>query len=257
MEVAIGPNEILDSISGFPKISLEEMGEVRLMNRKDIKYVVKSDDIPKIISLAGSNYFVQEIDNKKIANYETQYLDTSDLILYHQHMNGKLNRFKWRIRSYLDSDISFLEIKKKTNTGRTRKKRILIEPDELAGKLARNFILSESDMMIHDFRPVLQNKFERVTLVNRNKSERLTIDFNITFTNFQNGESASLPNLGIIEIKHDGCCESGMQKQLAGLRIKKYGLSKYCLGIALTARNIKQNSYKPKIRYLQKLNRKT
>ena len=40
------------------------------------------------------------------------------------HQNKKLNRYKIRQREYLISDISFFEIKFKSNKGRTIKKRI-------------------------------------------------------------------------------------------------------------------------------------
>ncbi len=246
-------HKIQSVISGLPKISLDEMNDVKLMNRTDTKYLVNANDIPGIISLASHNYHVQEIDHHRIADYGTLYLDTNDLLFYRAHMNGKLNRFKWRIRSYFDSQISFLEIKKKTNKGRTEKSRILYSPADTQGKWIADFILAESDVLAENLRPVLQNNFKRVTLVNNDKSERLTIDFNISYRNCLNGKLYILNNLGIIEIKYDRCCESMMRKQIAELRIKKSGISKYCLGVALTTDHVKQNSYKRKIRYIYKI----
>ena len=245
--------DIQSVISGLPKISLDEMNDVKLMNRTDTKYIVNARNIPEIISLASNNYHVQEIDHHRIADYGTLYLDTKDLLFYRTHMNGKLNRFKWRVRSYFDSQISFLEIKKKTNKGRTQKSRILYNPVDTQNKWIADFILSESDVLAENLHPVLQNNFKRVTLVNNNKSERLTIDFNISYRNCLTGKSHTLNNLGIIEIKYDSCYESMMRKQIAELRIKKSGISKYCLGVALTTDNIKQNSYKRKIRYIHKI----
>lgn len=43
-----------------------------------------------------------------------------------------------------------------------------------------------------------------MTLVNRDKTERLTIDTNIRFRNLHTGREQSLPDLVIIELKQDG-----------------------------------------------------
>jgi hypothetical protein len=245
--------EIQSLLSDLPAISLEEMSDVKLMNRKDTKYLVSAADLPEIIAMAKANYRVQEINNCRIAAYGTLYLDTTELCFYHAHMNGKLNHLKWRVRSYFDSQISFLEIKKKSNTGRTRKNRILFDPTLQQERWMADFVMAESNIDIEKLHPVLQNNFNRVTLVNMNKSERLTIDFNISFKNYLSGESIDLTNLSIIEIKYDQCCDSLMQKQIAEMQIKKSGVSKYCLGIALTDNQIKKNAYKRKIRFIQKI----
>jgi hypothetical protein len=257
-DLAIGYNmpltrEIQNVLSELPVISLEEMSDVKLMNRKDTKYLVNSAELPELIAMAKGNYLVQEIDNCRIASYGTLYLDTAGLCFYHAHMNGKLNHMKWRVRSYFDSQISFLEIKKKSNTGRTRKNRILIDPSKPQEQWIADFVRAESNLAIEQLSPILQNNFNRVTLVDQSRSERLTIDFNITFKNYLNGESVKLQNLGIIEIKHDRCCDSFMRRKIAEMRIKKAGVSKYCLGIALSDDQIKRNAYKRKIRFINKI----
>ena len=45
--------------------------------------------------------------------YSTLYFDTNDKILYKHHHNKKGNRHKIRMRKYIDSNICFLEIKKR------------------------------------------------------------------------------------------------------------------------------------------------
>ena len=102
-----------------------------------------------------------------------------------------------------------------------------------------------------DFR--LRNSFFRITLVNKEKSERLTIDYNINFENCVTGTKNTIPKLCIVEVKQDGNAHSHFKDYLASLRIKKRSISKYCLGMVLTDPSIKYNRFKEKIRYINKL----
>ena len=54
------------------------------------------------------------------------------MTLYHDHHNGKLNRYKVRRRRYIDTDTEFLEVKLKNNKKRTIKSRIKLsgQPNE-------------------------------------------------------------------------------------------------------------------------------
>ncbi len=249
-----GWTELCQAISLLSGISLEEMTGVKLMNRTDVKYLIKSSAIPVLLKKIFKDYHIQEISGKRVADYGTLYLDTKELLFYHLHINGKLNHIKWRIRSYIESNLSFLEIKKKSNTGRTRKNRIVYNPSQsLLETVPADFIRENSGLEPNLLRPVLENNFKRITLVNNNKTERLTIDFNISFRNCFNGKLVSVQDLAIIEIKQNRLSESAIRKYIDEMRIKKSGVSKYCLGIALTTENIKRNLYKRKIRYINKI----
>jgi hypothetical protein len=242
------------AISLFPKISLEEMAQVKLMNRIDFKYLVHCDIIPLILMKIRCNYHIQEIDGRSLAEYGTTYLDTDDLQFFRMHMNCKLTRLKWRIRSYFGSYLSFLEIKKKTNKGRTQKKRVVYNPSQgYSEPITSDFIREESGMKSENLKPILQNCFNRITLVNKDKTERLTIDLNITYQNLLTGNSSDTGNLAVIEIKQDRTNNSDIRNYLDELRIKKTGISKYCLGLVLTDPCLKGNLYKRKIRYINKI----
>src|SRR5690606_37665419 len=58
------------------------------------------------------------------ARYETCYFDTPDLLTFHEHIRGRRPRVKLRIRHHLDRRRSFLEVKRKTNGGKTEKVRV-------------------------------------------------------------------------------------------------------------------------------------
>jgi hypothetical protein len=241
-------------VRAMHEISLHETGAVRLMNRTDTKYVLRLKKINQILSEVAPYYDVQEIDGIRIASYKTVYYDTPSLSFFHDHMNGKLNRHKIRIRSYLDCDLHFLEVKRKMNTGKTRKNRIRIKGDqdsfdEVACDLVNKYTSSDLFLLF----PVLTDYFKRITLVNKSKTERVTLDFNLTFEKVGDGKRVSVPDLAIIEIKQDKVCISHMGKALLEARVKKSGISKYCLGISLTESTEKHNKIKLIIRNLLKL----
>ena len=56
----------------------------------------------------------------------TLYFDTPDRQMYAEHQRGRKNRQKIRVRRYESSGVSFLEVKRKNNKGRTDKKRMEI-----------------------------------------------------------------------------------------------------------------------------------
>ena len=77
------------------------------------------------------------------------------------------------------------------------------------------------------------NRFNRITLVNYDKTERLTIDFGIQFYNYATENRASMNNIVVIELKRDGRCPSPILPILRQLRIKPAGFSKYCIGASV------------------------
>ena len=93
------------TLSSFQSISLEEMDNVKLMNRTDTKFVFSSSFLIEILNGLSDRYRVLEIEGKKESLYNTVYFDTEQLKFYTEHHNGKLNRHKVRMRKYVNSDI--------------------------------------------------------------------------------------------------------------------------------------------------------
>src|SRR5687767_7859268 len=122
------PIEEIDSISEallqFAPISLDEMDGVKLMDRTDTKFLFKAEQLPAFLEQLATSYRVLEINDRRICRYETLYFDTADFQLYLCHQNGKLNRYKVRFRRYVESDVSYFEVKLKNNKGRTIKTRV-------------------------------------------------------------------------------------------------------------------------------------
>lgn len=236
----------------FAPIQLEQMDQVKLMNRVDQKFWFHEDSLQGILQSVCQDYYVLDIEGQNEFPYTSTYYDTPDNGMYTKHHNGNLNRYKIRRRSYLSSDLSFLEIKFKTNKGRTFKKRIRTNnTDHKFTREEGEFIEANTPYFWWDLKPSLINEFSRVTLVNRNFKERCTIDRGLQYT--KNGNWTRLDNLAIVEIKTDGRKSvSPLALALKKERIRASGFSKYCMGRVLTDHDLKRNGFKTKVRKIQK-----
>ena len=236
----------------FEPISLQEMDSVRLMNRTDTKFMVSRAQLEDMLLHLGSNYRILEVGDVRVNRYQTLYFDTIDFRCYRQHHNGKRNRFKIRKREYVESQLSFLEYKEKTNKGRTIKSRIKLGAIEEGINEKENAFIDERTHEHREYEPKLWNSFGRITLVDTKAGERLTIDTDITF---QFGDrSAGIPELVIIEVKRDE--QSGASEVLRQLKhqlVRPESMSKYCLGVALLYPEMKSNNFKQKLLKIEKI----
>lgn len=254
---------ISSQISKFDPISLSEMESVKLMNRIDTKYAMPIGVLPAILEAAKADYYAQEIDGKRIATYDTMYYDTETLDMYIHHHDRQLMRQKIRVREYVDSHLIFLEIKRKNNKGRTKKKRIAVPTTALTGEMfgeskrerwsVADFIDAKSRYHWSELSPHLSTRFHRITLVNKAKTERLTIDMDLVWDNIISGEKKTFSNLVIIELKRDGNVPSPMTKIMLDNRVHPLKISKYCIGTAMTTPGLKKNRFKDKIRRIEKM----
>ena len=113
--------ELLDSME---PITLEQMSGIRLMNRLDTKYVASKAQLVQLLGLLQDKYYVQETLERRVIPYLTTYYDTRDHVMYIMHHNRRARRMKVRVRTYVASNLTFLEVKNKNNHARTKKKRI-------------------------------------------------------------------------------------------------------------------------------------
>jgi len=246
-------NDITDIVETFESISLEEMDRVKLMNRTDTKFTFNISKLPAIFEEAKKYYYILEISDSRAMDYETKYFDTADFEMYRIHQSGKLNRYKVRRREYLISGINFLEVKFKTNKGRTVKKRIKKPKDqEHFNPESAEFLREKSPYTSSDLEVKTINRFTRYTLVHKTAAERITIDLKLSFSN--ETDSVSLPFLVIAEVKQEGFSMNAQFIQiLKKNRIYKQGMSKYCIGTTLLNKHLKHNNFKPKLLNLNKI----
>lgn len=240
------------------RIHLDEMDAIKLMNRIDTKYVTREDVLETVLdSAAGLGYRVLEVGGEFICPYKSLYYDTDGLKMYSDHHNRKLTRQKVRTREYVGTGDTFLEVKRKKNTGRTKKKRFAIGPGDYAdfrGNAAADAFLAEkSDYTAAMVKPRLETLFRRITLVNKARTERVTIDTSLSFVNYATSRRASLGPAVIIELKQDGRVPSEMKGILLDCRVKPMRISKYCIGTVLTDPSARANRFKMKVRRLEKI----
>lgn len=252
-------NEVVEKVQLLPPISLNEMSGIKLMNRTDTKFVATLEQLNAFLLSVKGAYFIQEHNSKRIASYHTVYLDTDDYTMYTMHHNGKTSREKIRVRTYLDSNDTFLEVKNKNNHGRTKKKRISVGGTDTLHNETENitpFLEKHAWYKLENITPVCENRFNRITLVNFGKTERLTIDFNLYFHHFATDNTHNLGRVAIIELKRDGNVPSPALEIIRRLRIKRSGFSKYCMGSALTNPHLKRNNFKERLRMINKMENK-
>ena len=98
----------------------------------------------------------------------------------------------------------------------------------------------------------LINRYNRFTLVDLNMTERVTVDFNLSFNG--NKKQAKLNELVIIEVKQNVINRHSMIFQiLRSLSVKPATISKYCLGISMVNQDVKINNFKKTIIMINKL----
>lgn len=249
--------EFAQQLGRLGTITLDGIESVKLMNRIDSKYLTDEATLAAVLDdAAEAGYMALEADGSKISPYDSVYFDTENLKMFFDHHNSRLNRQKVRTRSYVNSGLTFLEIKRKNNKGRTRKKRTVIPASEISDfscdEAACNYLAKHSAFTAGILSPAIETIFKRITLVNPARTERLTIDTCLSFKSFRSGLETSLMDAVIIELKQDGRAGSPMKRILLDHRVKPVRVSKYCIATTLTMPGIKSGRFKPKVRMIEK-----
>lgn len=251
--------DIIDKIENllhlFGTVSLADMDNVRLMNRIDTKFIVPLKRLPELLNQLVDFYNVLQIDEKRLLPYRTLYFDTKEHSMYIAHHNGQLNRYKIRKREYMHSKTGFLEIKFKSNKGRTKKKRLRYCFDKDVKTIEnQQFISTNTPFDLYKLEPKIENFFHRITLVSKTIEERITVDVGLEYV--RNDKCAQLYHVAIVEVKQNRDTRSTQViKALRDMRFSSTGMSKYCVGTALMYAHIKKNRFKQKLRYIENMNK--
>jgi hypothetical protein len=245
--------QFINVLNAFEPIHLEQLDRANLMNRVDTKFAFDPKVLAEILPELAQNYFVLEINTIRIPSYQSQYFDDNKLSFYCDHHSGRPNRFKVRIRKYVESNLLFLEIKHKFK-GRTNKKRITVDDFKATFSSEMNKFIADNSITKSTLLPTLENSFHRITLVNKTRNERLTFDFDLKFT--REDSFKEYKNLVIAELKQEKIDRlSPFFVMMKNRIIRPYRLSKYCLGAIelYKQEKIKMNRFKRKYHYLQNI----
>ena len=235
--------DLNESLDDFDTVSLDDLKSVRLMNRMDVKFAFNAIKLIPILRKMNAFYDVLDLNNSKIQSYRSLYYDTPDRMFFLDHHNKRVNRNKVRFREYIDSALSFLEIKLKNNKGKTIKTRMQV--DEIVKKLSHthiNYINNTIGDNVSLF-PQHWINFNRITFVNKERTERVTIDLDLDFYN--DTDSGSFGDLVIAEIKQDRAGQTSYFKRLLKkMYISPVRLSKYCMSTIVLNPKLKHNRFK-------------
>lgn len=248
---------IKNIIYGFASYDLDSLNDNgKLMNRVDTKYLLPLNDLPELLDYLGGYYEVLKIDNKCIFTYENSYLDTDDFEFFRKHHNGKQNRYKVRYRHYVDSSTKFLEVKFKNNKSRTIKNRIRVDNGYSSLDSQINFLTEQLETGSENLQICQNSSYKRISLLNNDGMERLTIDFDLEFSSpFEDGKNVRLGNLCIAELKqpYQGY-RSPFGRMMRQLSVQPTSFSKYCIGCcSLYPEYLKRNRFKPVLRIIKNL----
>jgi len=193
----------------MPTLDLDRIAAVRLMNRVDTKYLVDERRCMELLERAADQYYVQIIDDYRACRYATLYYDTPQWDMYHLHHNRRLTRQKIRTRTYVETGVTYLEVKNKSNKGRTHKRRMALDRSLFAAAAtdtaAADFLRREARYAPEALSPSLATRFVRVTLVNHAMTERLTIDFDLHFDNVRAADGGNKDMNGRGDMDTIGC----------------------------------------------------
>jgi len=262
----------------YQPITLDKLEQATLPKRTDTKFVLPISQLGLILQQTVGDYAMLYIKESGIQRYHTLYFDTPDHQFYLAHHNGRLNRYKIRIRRYIDSDFCCLEVKFKNNFGQTVKSRIPIpklyhDLTSLAClENVKNFMQQTFPCHHKDLKPNVSNHFQRITLVHKHDIERVTIDLSLHFSSPMQNDTATpdlvenrepistfqtiSPLLALVEIKQERfSMRSSFLRQMrtAHININPTSFSKYCIGATLLNPHLKANNFKPILLHAQKV----
>lgn len=238
--------EQLAPLDQFTGIDLDELQLVAsLQSRVDRKYLVPADRSTELLRSLSGEVAVLRIDDSTAFRYDTIYFDTPDLDSYLGTAHGRRNRFKVRIRTYADSGLCMLEVKRKSGRGETVKLR-LPHPLEARSTLtpaAASFVdesLGRTGLAAR-LQPVLSTTFVRSTLLDRSDGSRATIDRDIRLC-VPGGEAVLLRRQAIVETKSIGAATE-VDRWLWRSGCRPSSFSKFCVGMALHRTDLPANKW--------------
>ena len=93
--------------------------------------------------------------------------------------------------------------------------------------------------------------YTRITLVNKNIPERVTLDLNLEFLN--ESRQKKISDIVVAEVKQDRKMKSVFMELMRQKQMREGGVSKYCLGVIHLFEDLKYNNFKPKLLSLNKI----
>ncbi len=246
-------SELIAALEVFERVPLEDLLEGAQMDRIDRKFPFHISQVPRVLNALERDYKIVKAAGSVISPYDSLYFDTADYLFFRRHHNGYLHRNKIRYRSYPRTHTTFLEVKRKSNKGRTAKSRILCSDLNFPLKKDRIEFLSENmtNMDPESLVPSVFIKYHRIAFIAEDGNERFSLDFNIR-AKLEDKET-DFGEVVILEVKQDQKFTSPIIARMRELRLGEASLSKYCLALTMLKPDLKSNRFKMDLRRLEKI----
>jgi len=210
--------------------------------RKELKYNITNKDF--YIIKHNLNTLIKKDSNCKGEYYTISsiYFDDYNKTSYKQVQNGISNRWKYRIRFY-NYDDSFIKLEKKHKiNGLTNKSSVRISREILNNILSNNVKVEEkNDKLLNEFilkmkrdllRPIICIEYDRVPYVYKLGNVRVTLDYNIRYTNkyddlFSENKKVHYLKEKILEVKYDDLIPDYIRYRLELNHLEQISFSKF------------------------------
>jgi len=235
----------------FTEASSSLLSARALQRRVDTKFVFPVGKLRNLLGELLQDFTLLRAGGEAVARYRNLYFDGADYDFLHAHHRGCRPRYKVRVRHYIDRELSYLEVKRKTNADLTVKERIpitygreaLVEEDKL-------FISRHCSLPGSELKPSFRADFGRLTLLGKEAVERATFDVGLSLSG--DGHEA-FPGLIVAEVKQDRFQpRSPMMLALRRLGIRPQSMSKYCTAAQLQMPDLLLNRFLPTLRVLRR-----
>ena len=124
---------VVGNLGSLRPVGLEELNsEAALQTRVDRKYVVPARLAGQLLTTFRADVRVLDMNGTRSFAYDSVYFDTACLDSYLLAAHGRRRRYKIRTRTYVDSAVSFLEVKTEGAREATVKERIPYLPEDRA-----------------------------------------------------------------------------------------------------------------------------
>lgn len=234
-------------LDGLDAITLDELNaRAAFLTRVDRKYVLGRAAASEFVGGLPTGTRALEIDGRRDFAYASTYYDTGRLDSFFDTAHRRKRRGKVRTREYLDSGLSFLEVKTKRG-GATVKTRRAWTPtgpallDEAAADFVAAALAAEGVRMQGTLRPTLSVTYRRATLLLPDATARVTIDSRLTWQ-LIGGRHQALDGLVIVETK-SGVHPSEADRQLWRRGHRPDSISKYATGLASLRPDLPRNRW--------------
>ncbi|MGP0223200.1 polyphosphate polymerase domain-containing protein [Paenarthrobacter sp. NCHU4564] len=249
-----GQSPIIPNLDQLPAVGLDELTtEAALLTRVDRKYLVPSATARRLLGTFHAEARVLDMDGTRMFNYDSVYFDTPALDSYMLAAHGRRRRFKIRTRTYVDSNVSFLEVKTEGAREATVKERIPYEPgdrdrltDEGLAYVNETLAAAIGDAEYGPLEPVLSTRYNRTTLYLPRSGSRATIDTDVTWQR-PGGRPWLLDEAVVLETK-SGSAPGPLDRHLWANGVRPCRISKFATGMAALHPGLPANRWNQTLR---------